>query len=37
MTQGRTSLTPPAGRQLPDVRMLWKWTDLLRFTHFPVH
>jgi hypothetical protein len=23
------------GRQVPDERMLWKWTDLMRFAHFP--
>jgi hypothetical protein len=34
---GRLSRHRPDGesRRVPDDRMLWKWTTLLRFAHFP--
>jgi hypothetical protein len=34
---GRLSRHRPDGesRRLPDDRMLWKWTNLMRFAHFP--
>jgi hypothetical protein len=34
---GRPSRHRPdgEGRRLPDERMLWKWTTLMRFSNFP--
>jgi hypothetical protein len=37
MMAGRLSRHRPDGeiRRVPDYRMLWKWTAIIRFAHFP--